>query len=356
MLRADIETRLGSLGLSVRLELDAGRTLALVGPSGAGKSSVLRAIAGLLRPRRGMIESDGQSWLDTDRRIDLAPERRRCGYLFQDYALFDHLSVARNVAFGLGYLPRSRRRAAALELLARFGVDQLADAAPPTLSGGERQRVALARTLGSRPRALLLDEPLSALDSPTRLAATQELRELIAAAAVPTILVTHDFGEAISLAEKVAVIEAGRLAQQGSPEQLAAAPATGFVAAVTGAIVLEGEARQAPDGGCAVDLGGDLTLHSSDRAEPGAVAVAVAPWDIGLELPGAAGDHAPSANRIAVTVRSVTAIGPRVRVELDAVRPLLAEITPEVRRRLAVEPGRQMVAVWAPEATRVVPR
>ena len=175
MLRVEARTRLGALTLDAALSVEAGRCLALAGPSGAGKTSILRVAAGLLRPEHGTVACGEEVWLDTARGIDVAPERRGCGYVFQEYALFGHLRAWQNVAYPLSGLPRRARRERAQELLERFGIGALADARPRTLSGGERQRVALARALARGPRALLLDEPLSALDARTRAAAGREL-------------------------------------------------------------------------------------------------------------------------------------------------------------------------------------
>src|SRR5207253_7403162 len=144
-------------------EVAAGECLALAGPSGAGKTTVLHYLAGIKTPARGAIVCADEAWLDTSRSVFRRAEQRSCGLLFQDYALFPHLSAWRNVAFGLRHLPRAQRRAAAVDLLDRFGISGLADQRPATLSGGERQRVALARALAPPPTALLLDEPLSAL-------------------------------------------------------------------------------------------------------------------------------------------------------------------------------------------------
>ena len=161
---------LGDLRLDVELTVEQGECLALAGPSGAGKTSLLRVASGLLRPEHGRVEANGETWLDTARGIDVPAERRRCGYVFQDYALFPHLSAWQNVAYPLRELPRRDRRTRALALLDRFGLADLADARPRTLSGGERQRVAVARALARGPEVLLLDEPLSALDARTRAA------------------------------------------------------------------------------------------------------------------------------------------------------------------------------------------
>src|SRR4051812_38192679 len=175
MLRIAAEAQLGDFSLDVELAVAPGECLALAGPSGAGKSSVLRVIAGLLAPRRGTVVCGERLWLDTERGIDLPPDARRCGYVFQDYALFPHLTAWQNVAYGLTRLPRRERRPRAVALLERVGGAARADERPRTLSGGERQRVAVARALAVEPAALLLDEPLSALDARTRAASGREL-------------------------------------------------------------------------------------------------------------------------------------------------------------------------------------
>lgn len=355
MLDVELQASLRAFDLEIGLEVEAGRCIALVGPSGAGKSSVLRAVSGLLRPGEGRIECDGDLWLETNAGVDLAPERRRCGYVFQDYALFGHMSAWRNVAYGLAHVPRSSRRAAAVGLLGRFGIDHLADARPATLSGGERQRVALARALGSRPSALLLDEPLGALDASTRAGATRELHELLDAAGVPTLLVTHDFVEASALAEEVAVIEEGAIVQRGAPDELAAAPASAFVADLIGAIVLVGDALPGEDGVTEIHLDGGGVATTTDASPRGPVAVSVHPWDVALE-PGGEPPHGSPRNRLSGTVRTVTTIGSRVRVGIEAGQPLVAEVTPAARDELDLRPGARVVAVWKASATRIVPR
>ncbi|HEY6075196.1 MAG TPA: ABC transporter ATP-binding protein, partial [Gaiella sp.] len=240
ILHAELSHPLRSFDLELTLEVEAG-TLALVGPSGAGKSSVLRAVAGLLRPRKGRITLDGATWLDTARRIDVAPERRSVGLVFQDYALFPHLSVRRNIAYG------ARDSGTVDGLLERFRIGGLADARPGEISGGERQRVALARALARDPDVLLLDEPLSALDSHTRATVRGELHDLLAELGLPVILVTHDFEDAATLADRVGVVVDGRMLQVGTPSELVAAPSDPFVARFTGANLLPGAAR--PDAG-----------------------------------------------------------------------------------------------------------
>jgi molybdate transport system ATP-binding protein len=347
-------TRVGSLDLDVALDVAAGECVALAGPSGAGKTSVLRTVAGLLEPEHGVVKCGDAVWLDTERGIALPAERRRCGYLFQEYALFGHLSAWRNVAYALHETPRAEREPRARGLLDRFGLADRADARPATLSGGERQRVALARALARRPEALLLDEPLSALDARTRAAAARQLGAVIRDAAVPVLLVTHDFAEAALLADRIAVMDRGRVLQQGTASALAAAPASAFVADFSGAVVLTGEARRGADGACVVALDGGGSVTALE-GEPGAVAVSVYPWEIALARPGeAARDSAR--NHLEVEVVSITTVGPRVRVGLAAPQPLTAELSETSLRELALVPGARAVASFKAAATRVLPR
>ena len=352
MLALDVQTTVGALGLDVRVEVEAGECLAVAGPSGAGKTTLLRIAAGLTGADHGRVECGGEVWLDTATGTSLAPERRRVGYLFQDHALFGNLSLWRNVAFGMDGVARGQRRERAVALLDRFGMAARADSRPGALSGGERQRVALARALARRPRALLLDEPLSALDSRTRAGATRELGALMGEAEAPALLVTHDFGEAALLADRVAVIDEGRVIQTGTPAQLAGVPASAFVADFTGAVVLHGVARRGDGGLTQVELEGGGRVASTDTAE-GRVAVSVHPWEIGLEPAGSAGSGS-ARNRLAATVAAVTPLGNRTRVALLAPQALTAELSQAAADQLGLGPGNAVVAVWKATATRLV--
>jgi molybdate transport system ATP-binding protein len=353
MLRAEAAATLGATRLEVALDVAAGDCLALAGPSGAGKTSVLRIVAGLLRPERGRVSCGDTVWYDADAGIDLAPERRGVGYVFQEYALFSHLTAWQNVAYGLRGMPRSERRARALELLDRFGIAGLADVRPGTLSGGERQRVALARALAPQPAVLLLDEPLSALDARTRAAAGRERAQVLRDPAVPAVLVTHDFTEAALLGDRVAVMDAGRVVQAGAAAELAAAPATSFVADFTGAVVLTGVAVAGADGLTHVRLdgGGDVSVPEPGE---GRVAVSVYPWEIALAPEGSAPSDS-ARNHLDAEVLSVTTVGNRVRVGLAAPQPLTAELTGPAVDALDIHPGRRVVATWKATATRLLP-
>ena len=197
--------------VEVRLVAPPGITV-LFGPSGAGKSTTLLAIAGLVRPTRGTIRLGDAVWFDDVTRTDVPVHQRGAGLVFQSLALFPHLSARDNVAFGIRG-DRQQRRHAAMQWLARFHVDHLADRHPHTFSGGEAQRVALARTLATEPRVLLLDEPFSALDDPLRVAIRQDLQRVLAERPIPVLFVTHDRDEADALAQQRVVLSQGRVAQ-----------------------------------------------------------------------------------------------------------------------------------------------
>ena len=352
MLRAEARLALPRFELAAALAVDEGRCLALAGPSGAGKTTLLRIVAGLVRPQAGRVTCGERVWLDTERGIDLPPERRRVGYVFQDYALFGHLTAAANVAYPLRDLGRRERRERAHELLERFGLADVAGARPRTLSGGERQRVALARALARRPDVLLLDEPLSALDPRTRGRAGRELAATLRDTGVPTVLVTHDFSEAATFGDRVAIVDDGRIVQEGAPAMLAARPASAFVADFTGANVLTGTAHRAGEALTRVALDGGGELWSADRAE-GPVAASVYPWEI--ELAPVDVPHTGSArNRLVAEVVAITALGDRVRVALTAGQPLAAEVTAAAAGELSLAPGTRVVAVWKATATRLV--
>jgi molybdate transport system ATP-binding protein len=333
-LRVDIALPLRDFELAVELEVAAGETVALVGPSGAGKSTLLRAVAGLVRPQRGRIAC-GETWFDG--RVDRSPEERSVGFVFQDYALFPHLSVEQNVGFG-GPLDG---------LLDRFHIAHLARARPRDLSGGERQRVALARALARKPRVLLLDEPMSALDPHTRADVRGELRALLHEFGLPTLLVTHDFEDAAALADRVGVLVEGELRQVATPSDLVAEPADAFVAALAGGNLLCGVARPLKTGLTQVDLDEGGVCYSTD-ARNGPVTVLVYPWDVSL----AHEQPVDSAlNHLSGEIGSVVQIGNRVRVRVGQ---LTAEVTAASAERLGLRRGERVIATFKATATRLV--
>jgi molybdate transport system ATP-binding protein len=338
-LRFDFSLPLRSFDVELALEVGA-ETFALLGPSGAGKSSILRALAGLARPERGRIACGEQVWFDAQRRINRRPEQRSVGYVFQEYALFPHLTVEQNVAFGGGR---------ADGLLRRLRIDGLAKAKPAELSGGERQRVALARALARSPRVLLLDEPMSALDPHTRGSVRAELHDLLRELGLPALLVTHDFEDAAALADRVGVLAEGRLRQVGSPADLLGAPEDPFVARLAGANVLSGVGARAVNGLTAVLLDDGPTIYAADPAR-GRTDVVVYPWDVSLARE-AADDSA--LNHVRDEIVSLTPLGNRARVRL---RLLTAEITTASLDRLQLVPGESVIASFKATQARLLPR
>jgi ABC-type sulfate/molybdate transport systems ATPase subunit len=337
-LELDIACGLRSYELDVRLSVGA-ETVALVGPSGAGKTTVLRAIAGLRTPDRGRIALGGDVWFDAARRIDRPPEARAVGLVFQEYALFPHMTVRANVAFG---------GAAAVDgLLDRLGIAHLAGERPGRLSGGERQRVALARALAREPGVLLLDEPLSALDAHTRASVRAHLQELLGRLRLPTLVVTHDFRDATALADRIGVILDGRLHQLATAAELVRHPRDAFVASFTGGNVLAGDARRLSAGGTEVRLDAGPTVRSLEAAE-GRVGIAVYPWEleVAVERPSANG-----VNAVGGPVASIAPEGDRVRVQVGE---LVAECDAADAERLGVRRGGHVWLLFDPARTRLV--
>jgi ABC-type sulfate/molybdate transport systems ATPase subunit len=323
------------------VELEVARTVALVGPSGAGKTSVLRAVAGLLKPESGRIALGDEAWFDSSAGIFRKPDERRVGLVFQEYALFPHMTVRQNVAYG------GKERVD--EYLERFRISHLAKASPTQLSGGERQRVALARALARDPGVLLLDEPLSALDAHTKTTVRGELQELLREFGLPTVLVTHDYEDAAALADEVGVIVDGSLRQLAPPQELVASPADGFVASFTGANLMHGLARPGHDGLTEVVLSSGGTIFSTDPAE-GPVDAVVYPWDIVLSRTH--GEDSAQ-NAIEAEIRSIMHVGNRVRVRVG---PVVAEVSDASLGRLGLEVGMPAVAAFKATATRLVAR
>ncbi|MEV6327592.1 ABC transporter permease [Streptomyces sp. NPDC051909] len=321
-----------------RLVLDAepGTTIAVVGPNGAGKTTLLRALLGLT-PRAHARLTLG----DTDV-TDLAPHRRQVAWVPQDGALFPHLSALANTAYGLRArgVPRAEARRSAQAWLDRLGVGRLARRRPAELSGGQAQRVALARALAARPRLLLLDEPLAALDQTTRAQVRHTLRGHLAAFGGVCLIVTHDPVEAVSLADRVLVLEDGRALQDAAPAEVSRHPRSPWVARMLGRNAWPATASGAGGGLALVDGG---TLVAADPVPAGAEVLAIIPPEavsVHRERPGGS-----PRNVWPGTVREITASGSRLRVLItsDEVPPLVAEITPQAAAELSLADG---APVW----------
>jgi molybdate transport system ATP-binding protein len=341
---------------ALTLPLEGPPVTALFGPSGSGKTTVLRALAGLDRSA-GHIRFGGQTW-DDDRQF--VPARvRRVGYLFQDHALFPHLSVRANVAYGLGALPRGERAARVDYALDAAGAAHLHARAIGELSGGEAQRVALARALAPRPRLLLLDEPLSALDTPTRVRLRADLRGILEHQRVLTIVVTHDRAEALALADRIAVLIGGSIRQVGTPQEVFERPATTEIAHVVGVeTAVGGTVTGSVDGLVVVQIGGQ-TLYAVADAEVGfgtrQVVVCIRAEDVALQRIETREVSSPR-NQLRASVTAMTDEGPLTRVDLDAGFHLAAFVTRPSVHQLGLVPGAEVCAVIKAPAVHLIAR
>lgn len=367
MLNVVLETHLDAFHLTVDFQVEKGKTLVLLGESGAGKSTVLRLLAGLLRPEKGHISLDGVVYFDSEQRIATSSQERPFGYVFQDYVLFPHLSVFENVAFGL----RAQRVARhiihqrVMEALAQVHIADLIQRRPAQLSGGQQQRVAIARVLVLQPELLLLDEPLAALDVQTRREVRQELRRLLAEAGITTVLVTHHYLEALFFGEHILVLDHGRVIQQGDQYALREYPRSSYIAELVGVNFFRGSiTRYEANALCIVQLDDDkqpievvAALRERDQSNeiptPGDEAfVVVDPRSITLYL----SPPESSARNIfygeiihLLPTRTSTGGDSSVRVSImlnNASPPLTAEITEASARRLGLQEGKMVYATF----------
>jgi molybdate transport system ATP-binding protein len=337
-LRAHIVIARGSLDLDVWLNAADGEVVALLGPNGAGKSTILRCLAGLLAIDRGSIECDGTMLDDPSTGVFVPSEDRGCGVTFQQYQLFPNMTVLENVAFGLRAkgTDKTLARDRAREWLLRVGIDSLERARPGELSGGQAQRVALARALAARPRLLLLDEPLAALDALTRVEVRRELRRHLTEFAGSAVLVTHDPVDAYALADRVIIIEHGQVVQDGTFTEIAAHPRSAYVAELAGINMLPGSLM---GGVFAIDGGATLVVATDDLDGP-AIAV-IRPQAVSLHANRP--DGSPR-NTWHAAIIDVDHRGDRVRVRLQGPIQLTAEITAAAADSLGVRVGLEL---WA---------
>ncbi|WP_077622459.1 molybdate ABC transporter substrate-binding protein [Sediminibacillus massiliensis] len=252
MLSFALKKKLRYFTLDIEEQIDT-ETLVLIGHSGCGKSTLLKMLSGLLTPDEGEVTVGQEKLFNSKEKVDVLPEERNIGYVFQNYALFPHLTVRENIAYGIARLPVREKEERIEEMLAFLGIEQLAESKPAMLSGGEQQRVALARALVTKPKMLLLDEPLSALDVSTRSHVRTELKQLLKELAIPTIVVTHDYEDARVLADKVAVMDKGRIIQSGTQREISRFPASPFVAKFSGTNLIAAEKLDVSAGHIAFD-------------------------------------------------------------------------------------------------------
>ncbi len=337
-LTARVGVRVGGLDLDAALDVPTGETVVLLGPNGAGKSTLVRALAGLLAVAEGRVVLDGDVLEDTAAGVRVPPEQRPTGVVFQDGLLFPHLSLLDNVAFGLRSRGMSRQDAhrAATAWLDRVSLAGRAHERPDGLSGGEAQRVALARALVTEPRLLLLDEPFSALDAEARAALRRDLRHHLASYAGTRLLVTHDPVEALTLADRLVVLEAGRVTQAGTPEEISRRPLSRWVAELVGVNLFRGRAH-----GATVTLPNGGAIVSADSCADGDVCAVVHPHAVALHLRAPEGSPR---NAWQGTVEEIDPALDRVRVRVAAAVPVVAEITPGALADLGLAEGSP---VWA---------
>ena len=329
--------------VDVEFEVAAGEVVALVGANGAGKSTVLHVIAGLLRPDSGSVRSGGRLLTDTTSGVFVPAHARRIGLLLQDALLFPHLSVVDNVAFG----PRSRRRGrraadlAAREWLERVDAADLAERAPGELSGGQAQRVAIARALAADPDVLLLDEPLAGLDVAAATGVRAVLGAVLASDNRAAVLVTHDLVDILTLADRVLVMDGGRVVEAGDTAQVLAAPRSAFAARIAGVNLVNGTVG---DDGSLGAADGSRWYGVGDRLGSGAHAVAVfRPSAVAVfrDAP-----HGSPRNTVAVTVAQIDALGPRIRVrageQADGAPGLAADVTAEAAAEMRLVAGERV--------------
>ena len=336
-LEASVQLTLGRLRLEADVEVATGELVVLLGPNGAGKTTLLRALAGLIALERGRVALDGMVLDDTTTGEHVPAEQRPVGFVFQDYLLFPHLSSLENVAFGLRARgvgrAEARRRAAAW--LDRVGLAAHAGSRPRALSGGQAQRVALARAMVGEPRLLLLDEPLAALDAATRTEVRRDLRRHLASFDGTRLLVTHDPLEALALADRLVVLEDGRVSQTGSPAEVSGRPRSRYVAELVGVNLYRGRAD-----GTAIELEGGGRLIAADSLR-GEVFAAVHPHAVALHR------HRPEGtprNSWPGTADALEVVGDRVRVRMSGTVPIVAEVTPAAASELRLADGGP---VWA---------
>lgn len=348
LLSADIEKRYPG-GATIRAALDRPTdqftVTILFGPSGCGKTTLLRCLAGLERPERGSIRYADETWLDASAGVFVPPQRRGIGFLFQDYALFPHMNVAANIAHGLHHSSRSERHRRVAEMLDMLQLAGMARRYPHQLSGGEQQRVALARAIVRKPRLLLLDEPLSALDAPTREQLRRELRRLLSAFAIPCFVVTHDRLEALALGDHLMVLDRGTVRQSGPLGEVFSRPVDAHVAQMVGIeTILPARIVRVEKGLATLAIGdGSMQLVAVAPLVPGGdLLVCIRGDDVAIHTGADSGGSAR--NHLHARVSSIDYEGALVRVTLDCGFRLVATITRQASEELALRVGKEVIA------------
>jgi molybdate transport system ATP-binding protein len=328
----------------------------LFGPSGSGKTTILRCIAGLEQPDSGSIQFGPHVWFDAERGISQRPMQRGIGFLFQDYALFPHLTVSGNIEYGLSRLTRSERTRRKSSLLGLLELTGLERRYPHQLSSGQQQRVALARAVAPRPKLLLLDEPLSALDAPTRQSLRRELRGILTELNTPTLLVTHDPLEAIALADHAIVLSGGAIHQQGPVNEVFSRPADPTVARIVGIETIEpGVVLEVIDGLARVRAGAVELLAVAPDIKAGNVFLCIRGEEVTIER-GDPPSQSSARNRLPATVVSLHSEGAMIRVTLECGFTVTALVTRPAIAQLGLAPGEKVTALIKAPAIHLVAR
>jgi molybdate transport system ATP-binding protein len=344
-----------AVAAQLTLPLDPPRVMILFGPSGSGKTTLMRCLAGLEWPEEGRIQFGSTIWVDAASNIRLSPQARRIGYMPQDYALFPTHTVTGNIEYGLSDLQAEARRERVRELIDLLQLQGLEQAKPAQLSGGQQQRVALARAIARRPQLLLLDEPLSALDAPTRAKLCGELRLLLKQLAIPAVVVTHDWAEALTLGDIIAVMSAGQVLQVGPPQEVFSRPANAEVAQIVGIeTVVQGQVVANDNGLATVSVNGVTLKGLGADVSGSAVYVCIRAEDILLEQVGSGVTSAR--NHLSGVVTEMLPRGLLVTVTVDCGFPLRVVITKGAREELGLETGSVVVAAIKAGAVHLVPR
>ena len=327
---------------------------ALFGASGCGKTTILRCLAGLERPESGSIRAGDVTWFDAARGVALRPQARGVGFLFQDYALFPHLSVEQNIAYGLRRASGDRRTRVGL-LLDLLGLGGLEGRYPRQLSAGQQQRVALARAVAPRPRLLLLDEPLSALDAPARQALRGELRRLLAEFAIPALVVTHDPLEAVALADSAVILADGQVRQRGPVHEVFSHPIDPSVARIVGIETIEpAQVLEVNEGLATVRAGAAQLVAMASGVGPGSAYVCIRGEDVIVERGQV--PQTSARNQLTARIVAITPEGPTVRLALDCGFALTALVTRPAAQQLALREGDTVIALVKAQAIHLVPR
>jgi molybdate transport system ATP-binding protein len=331
----------------LEVELNPPTVTVLFGPSGSGKTTILRALAGLERSTDAFIHFGREVWVDHKNGEFIPPQRRRIGFLFQDYALFSHLTVTGNIRYGLRGLSAHERQLRIDQLLERFQIQDLAARYPDQLSGGQKQRVALARTLAPQPRLLLLDEPLSALDGPTRETLRGELRRLLSSLSIPVLLVTHDRVEALALGDQVAIVNEGRIVQHASIEEVFRRPLTPAIAKIVAVeTVQRARVLQTDEELVTVAVGETrLLAAASNFPKDAAEAFVCIRAENVLLLKSGEAVLASARNRLPAIVKSLIREGPMWRIDLDCGFALTALLTRQACEELALQENDRVLAM-----------